>query len=213
MNSLRYTLLTDGSSDRALIPILNWLLQQHLPDCAIQPEWADLTRLPKPPSSEDLPSRVECSVRLYPCELLFIHRDAERCELEDRIKEIEDGLEKMKDFDLPTVKVIPVRMTEAWLLFNESAIRTAASNPNGNVELALPRLNYVESLPDPKNVLHEALKRASQLSGRRLKKFKPHSCIYRISELIDDFSYLRALPAFCAMENELKNILDIWVTN
>lgn len=209
MNSLRYTLLTDGSSDRALIPILDWLLRQNLPDCAIQPEWADLTRLPKPPSNENLSTRIEVAISLYPCDLLFIHRDAERCELEDRIKEIEGSLGKLKDFQIPTIKVIPIRMTEAWLLFNESAIRTAASNPNGNVDLALPRLTHIENLPDPKNRLHEALKRASQLSGRRLKKFNPHSCIYRIAELIDDFSYLRNLNAFCAMENELKSVLNV----
>ena len=213
MNSLRYTLLTDGSSDRALIPILNWLLQQHLPDCAIKHAWADLAKMSKPPSRKDLPARIECAVSLYPCDLLFIHRDAENCELEDRIKEIEDDLGKMKNFDMPTIKVIPVRMTEAWLLFNEDAIRTTASNPNGNVDLTLPKLNYVENLPDPKIVLHETLKRASQLSGRRLKNFKPHSYIHRIAQLIDDFSYLRDLSAFCAMENELKNVLDVWLTS
>jgi len=46
MSSIRYTLLTDGSSDRALIPILNWLLRQHLLNHEIQSEWADLSRLP-----------------------------------------------------------------------------------------------------------------------------------------------------------------------
>jgi hypothetical protein len=208
MNSLRYTLLTDGSSDRALIPILDWLLRQYLPDYAIQSVWADLSRLPAPPSTKDLSKRIELALTLYPCDLLFIHRDAEGCELKYRVKEIEDGLESLSDLQVSTVKVIPMRMTEAWLLFNENAIRTATSNPNGNVALALPSLNHVENLPDPKNVLHNVLKEASQLSGRRLKKFNPHSCIYRISELIDDFSPLRTLPAFRSVENELRSVLN-----
>ena len=208
MKSLRYTLLTDGSSDRALIPILDWLLRQHLPDYAIQSVWADLSRLPAPPPIKDLSKRIELAITLYPCDLLFIHRDAEGCELEDRIKEIEDRLESLPGLKVSAVKVIPIRMTEAWLLFNENAIRTAASNPNGNVALELPSLNHVENFPDPKNVLHNVLKEASQLSGRRLKKFNPHSCIYRISELIDDFSPLRTLPAFCAVENELRSVLN-----
>lgn len=29
MNELRYTLLSDGPSDRALLPILTWLLRQN----------------------------------------------------------------------------------------------------------------------------------------------------------------------------------------
>ena len=51
MSDLRYTLLADGSSDRALMPILSWLLREHLPHRAIQEEWADLGRFPRAPST------------------------------------------------------------------------------------------------------------------------------------------------------------------
>ena len=34
MQELRYTLLADGSSDRALLPILTWLLRQY---CGVIP--------------------------------------------------------------------------------------------------------------------------------------------------------------------------------
>jgi hypothetical protein len=205
MNSLRYTLLTDGSSDRALTPILSWLLRQYLPNYAIQSEWADLSRLPTPP--KDLGERIELAVRLYDCDVLFVHRDAEACELEHRVQEIETRLSHLSELCVPVVKVIPVRMTEAWLLFNEGAIRTAASNPNGSLALELPNFNHIENFADPKSILHNALRQASQLSGRRLKKFNPHSCVYRISELIDDFSPLRALPAFRSLEAELQNFI------
>ncbi len=50
MNEFTYTLITDGSSDRALEPILTWLLRQFLKEnVAIQSEWADLRRVPNPP--------------------------------------------------------------------------------------------------------------------------------------------------------------------
>lgn len=35
MNEIRYTLLSDGSSDKALLPILTWLLRLHGVECAI----------------------------------------------------------------------------------------------------------------------------------------------------------------------------------
>jgi hypothetical protein len=41
-------------------------------------------------------------------------------------------------------------MTEAWLLADESAIRCAAGNPNGRVNLNLPDLQAIEDLPTPR---------------------------------------------------------------
>ena len=51
MTELQYTLLSDGSTDRVLMPMLTWLLHEHLPNCAVQRDWADLRRLPKPPKT------------------------------------------------------------------------------------------------------------------------------------------------------------------
>ena len=76
MSAVTYTLLSDGSSDRALMPLLDWLLRQHMPSIAIQGSWADLRRLPRPPRS--LVNRIQTSVDLFPCDLLFVHRDAPR---------------------------------------------------------------------------------------------------------------------------------------
>ena len=47
------------------------------------------------------------------------------------------------------VLVIPVRMTEAWLLIDELALRRAAGNPNGRNPLDLPALKDLEALPEP----------------------------------------------------------------
>jgi len=38
MDEIRYTLITDGSSDRALIPILTWVLREKGKVDRIQPE-------------------------------------------------------------------------------------------------------------------------------------------------------------------------------
>jgi hypothetical protein len=90
MRGLRYTLVSDGSSDRALLPILSWLLDQHRIHCPIQAECADLRRLPNPP--RDLRSRIEQSLYLYPCDLLFVHRDAESCPYAERKAEVDEIL-------------------------------------------------------------------------------------------------------------------------
>jgi hypothetical protein len=208
MTEISYTLLSDGSSDRALIPILNWLLQNHLSDCAIQPQWADLRRLDKS-LRNTLEKRIKLSLDLYPCKLLFIHRDAERETHETRINEIRTAVSQIaSSISIPTVCVVPVRMTEAWLLFDDAALRKAASNPNGSIALQIPDIRRLEHESDPKNILHGILRQASGLSSRRLKSFSVSDCTHRVSELINDFSPLRILPAFAALEVELSDVLN-----
>ena len=153
MKELCYTLLSDGSSDKALMPILTWLLRAHQVECAIQSNWADLRRLPKPPKK--LLPRIINSLELYPCDLLFIHRDAEREPREKRITEILEVLEEAVKKSVlvpPHICVIPVRMQEAWLLFDEAALRKAAGNPRGRQPLQLPDIRKLEQLPDPLDV-------------------------------------------------------------
>jgi hypothetical protein len=104
------------------------------------------------------------------------------------------------------VCVIPVRMQEAWLLFDEAAIRKAAGNPNGKDTLSIPPLRKLEDVPDPKALLHDLLKTASGLKGGRLKRFDPHKSASRITAYVDDFAPLRALPAFASLEDTIKQI-------
>jgi hypothetical protein len=91
-------------------------------------------------------------------------------------------------------------MSEAWMLFDEQAIRKAAGNPNGTSLLDLPSLRNTEAIPDPKEKLRRALETASELSGRRLKKFNTSQAFWRVVEYIDDFSRLRELSAFRKFE-------------
>ncbi|MFP4436445.1 MAG: hypothetical protein ACLFVO_04295 [Chloroflexaceae bacterium] len=199
---------------------------------AVQADWADLRRLPKPPRG--LLERMRTSVDLYPCDLLFVHRDAEGEPYLSRRQEIVRVLEEAVQLP-PTVCVIPVRMQEAWLLFDEPAIRTtagnpnsngvgcllglvgfdepairtAAGNPNGRDRLDLPRLQHVEGLPDPKEVLYELLRTASGLSGRRRKKLPVSRLAQRVADFIDDFAPLRTLPAFTALEDAIRETVEI----
>jgi hypothetical protein len=208
MEELQYTLLSDGPADKALIPILTWLLRQHIPNLPIQSRWADLRRLPRPP--RELHERVQESIHLYPCDLLFVHRDAETASLNVRLNEIRQAVldASIENETSAVVCVVPVRMTEAWLLFDISAIRQVAGNPNGTVSLNLPNLSVVESLPDPKRVLHNMLREATELGAHRRRRFDTNRAVQRIPECIEDFSSLRRLSAFIALEEEVKETIE-----
>jgi hypothetical protein len=206
MSTIRYTLLSDGSSDRMLMPILGWLLYQHCPEYAVESAWADLGRLQQPPKT--LTDRIKTALDLYPCDLLFIHRDAEKESYETRHAEIINALSGLDT--PPAICVIPVRMQEAWLLFDELAIRRAAGNPNGRITLDLPPLASVEKLPDPKHLLLDLISRSSEFAGARLKKLKNNlrSVVHLVSQNIGDFSPLRNVQAFRYLENELLIVVQ-----
>lgn len=208
MVELRYTLLAEGTSDKALMPILNWLLEQCGVRIAIQSQWADLVRLLHPP--KDLSGKIQKSLEDYPCDLLFIHRDADNSSPQGRLMEIQEAVYNIPNSRFEHVCVIPVRMTEAWLLIDEMAIRHAAGNPNGNRRLDMPTLNGLEQMADPKRQLERLLETASDLNGRRLKDFRSQpkaERLERLAERIRDFTPLRQLPAFNALEGDLRNVL------
>jgi hypothetical protein len=189
-----------------LMPIIEWLLYQYCPEIEIESSWADLGRLPQPPKT--LPEKIEVTLDLYPCDLLFVHRDAENESYEIRHAEIHRVLDGLDEF--PAVCVIPVRMMEAWFLFDELAIRKAAGNPHGRNSLNLPTIDSVENLPDPKNTLFNLIKDSSGKSGVRLKKLNLHQCAFRVSQSIDDFSPLRFINAFQLLERELTDTLEAY---
>jgi len=203
MNALNYTLVSDGSSDRMLLPILSWVLQQAHPTWTFNREWADLHTVRS--KSTSLTDRIRLSVEWFPCKILFIHRDAELAQPEKRHAEIDAALRKVTLNTSPIIiHVIPIRMTEAWLLFDEAAIRQAAGRPGNKPKLVMPALKQLETLPDPKATLFDLLTQASNLTGRRAKNFRPHERAYRMAELIDDFSPLRSLSAFRALEADVQ---------
>lgn len=199
MNTARLTLLSDGSTDQALLHVLRWLVKTHS-TAPFEQKWADLRQLPKPPRK--LRDRIEAARDLHPCDVLVVHRDAERDPPHKRSQEIAEAIRGLSTL---VVHAVPVRMTEAWFLFDEAAIRRAAGCPNGTMPLDLPPLKNVESIPDPKEVLHATLRMASNLSGRRRKLFHPD--IRRLADLIDDFAPLRAVPSFRALEESFCSAL------
>lgn len=199
----RYTLLADGTSDEVLMPILSWLIGQHLPNVRSVGSFArDFGKV-----GNDLESRVRRALLSFPCDLLFVHRDSERMSREHRIIEIN---KVMNERGTPFVSVIPVKMTEAWLFSDEEAIRFASGNAGGKNNLDLPRREKWESLPDPKAVLLEVLRSASGKAGRALDKFNPQKARHLITPRSEKFELLRGISAFDQFEEDLiiklKNI-------
>ncbi|MGL4549736.1 MAG: hypothetical protein ACRC33_01005 [Gemmataceae bacterium] len=180
-----------------MLPVINWLLGSIAAvgrrgfDC----RWADLRGVT---GGGKLAEKVAAAVEWFPCDCLFIHRDAESSEggvYRHRVGEIRKAMEGRPE---PFVPLIPVRMTEAWLLIDLQAVRAAADNPNARAPLDLPPLRQLDQLNDPKETLHELLIAASGKRGRRLADFRRELAWRRsrVADYIADYSPLRGLEAF-----------------
>lgn len=106
----------------------------------------------------------------FPFDLIFVHRDAEGQDPQLRRTEIATGAAEA-GVASPVVPVVPIRMTEAWLILDEAVIRRVASKPMGSTPLKLPKPAEAERLSDPKAFLQEVLLRASETTGRRRNQF------------------------------------------
>jgi len=212
MKELKYTLIADGSSDKTLLRIIKWSLDNLYPTLPNEGSFADFRFLPNHPKG--LTEKVKNAMNYYPFNVVFIHRDAETTNtkiIEQRQKEILNELDE--ELYLKIVCVIPIKMMETWLMIDPEAIKKAAGNRNYEGKIELPSLKNLEKENQPKVTLHELLRVASGLKSRNLKKFNPDKAVHLVAENIDDFSKLRNLVAFKAFETDLKRVVDHYLGN
>lgn len=207
---LKYTLIADGSSDKTLLSIIKWSLDNLYPKLAIDGVFADFRFLPNPPKT--LREKVHAAQKNYPHDVVFIHRDAESINnkiIEQRFAEIKS---EIGDTEFKrTVCIIPIKMMEAWLLIDKNAIKIAASNRNFKGEIKLPLIKVLEKENQPKIILHDLLRESSGLKGRNLKKFNADKAVHLVADYIEDFSPLRNLHAFQEFEKNLKKFVDNFI--
>lgn len=208
MKELRFTLIGDGSSDKALVNIIKWLLGDLYPHLPIYGQYADFRKLPNPPVNGDVLAQVESAQRYYTFDILFYHRDAESNKKNIvQVRKAEVLSQITSEHSSKTVCVVPVVMMETWLLISESAIKKAAGNRNYKGVINLPSPTTLENIKEPKDILHDYLKEVSGLKKRNLKNFNVHQAVHLVAENINDFSLLRHLESFKVFEADLKGVM------
>jgi len=170
--AIRFILLCEGGSDRALTRHLEELLVSCGAPAAVGIAIA-LSTVRDPGGGGSMLERKMGAVLAAETEydLLFVHRDAAAAGPEARAKEIAEASANLA-LNVSRVPIVPVRTTEAWILLDEAAIRRVAGNPRGKQPLDLPKPSNVEHLANPKGALAMALAAASGCRGNRLRKFK-----------------------------------------
>lgn len=186
---LTWAIVADGGTDRLLIPVIQWAIHRLDPDVEIlEPEF----RKRRGTVEESIGA---CSSGAM---IIFVHRDSENVSLQERLREF-------KNVTRPNVvPVVPVQMSEAWILFDGQAVAKAAGSRAGAVPV--PRITEIESIGNPKGRLDELLFLAAGTpAGRRGRNFRRSITQRRVSvaEYIMDYSPLEDVPAFRAFQESL----------
>ena len=186
---LTWSIVADGGTDRLLVPVIQWAIHRVDPDVEIlEPEFRKRR------------GSIDDFLRIYDpsAMVIFVHRDSETSTLQERLKE----------FDRVTrpnvVPVIPVQMSEAWILFDGPAVAKAAGSPAA--EVPVPGIAEIERIANPKERLNELLFRAAgSPGGRRGRNFRRSIANRRVSvaEYIADYSPLENVPAFRRFQGAL----------
>ena len=105
-----------------LVPIIEWAIHRLDPDVEIlEPEF-----LKRSGSVQDFLRTCESDAMI-----IFVHRDSENRSPAHRLREFDDVIRS------DVVPVVPVQMSEAWVLFDGTAIARAAGSRA--VEVSAPR--------------------------------------------------------------------------
>ena len=186
---LTWSVVADGGTDRVLVPIIQWAIHRLDPDVEIlEPEFRK-----RHGSVVDFIGVYESRAMV-----VFVHRDSENLSLQRRLREFEAVTRPN------VVPVVPVQMTEAWILFDGTAVAKAAGSPSSHVPV--PAIGDIEGIRNPKERLEELLFRAAgSPTGRRGRNFKRSIVDRRVSvaEYISDYAPLRHLPAFRRFQESL----------
>lgn len=167
---VHFVLVGEGTSDDGLVPHLENLCVDLGAD-EVTGTTIDFRRLEQP-VGHSVDAKLRAAMQLEPdANLIFIHRDADSSNSAPRYAEITNAVGAV-GLAAEWVGLVPVQETEAWLLLDERAIRLVARRPQGTRALNLPGPRQVESVARPKERLENALAIASELSGRKLEKFR-----------------------------------------
>lgn len=202
---IRFILTGEGSSDRYLVDhIENILIEEGFSE--VSGEAPDLG-LFQPAVGRSVEEKLRALARAYPsADVFFVHRDADSVGLPRRRTEIADAVVNV-DFPNRVIPIVPVCQLEAWLLTDQDSIKRIAGNSAYRGELrSIPPLRRLESIPDSKTVLQQALCEASEAQGARLRKFKDRfgEMRARLAYDLDPSGPVRQLTSYRAFRDELR---------
>lgn len=202
---ITYLFLSEGTSDEVLVPLINRLVLANIdgPVRPIVPNFSILRPQPK-----TLSEKLHAVISLYSgIDIIIIHRDADNVGYEARRAEIDHVISHTRIL-WPYVPLIPVRMTEAWLLTDFNAIHNAIGFGKSKNEIEFLSLRKVEGLADPKAYLLNKIKEIANLPKRRERDLNVYMVRKKIGVHLTNLENLNRLSSFVSFKGDLAAAID-----
>jgi hypothetical protein len=142
--------------------------------------------------------------------ILIIHADADDKTDEKAFKErINPGFKSVQqdeneEFCKNLVAIVPVQMTEAWMVADKEALKEELGTQKNNQELGLTfPLKQVEKIADPKSKIQEIIRIALPARRRKLQISSLYSPLGQQVSL----DILEQLPSYLKFKKNLTNAL------
>lgn len=166
---MHFVLIREGKADAELVSVLSRLCE------ALGVQEVSGTDAGNLGVGRQISRQASAVLELDPdIDLLFVHMDADNVGLASRREHL---AKELAGCPRPCVRVVPVRMTESWLLADPQKIRSVVGHPHGTAPLHLPKPSQIESVGNPKQRLRDALARA-----RAPRKHQKHDEVATISD-------------------------------
>jgi hypothetical protein len=204
---------TEGSTDNRFLE--NIIIRTFVSigyECKSQIEVITPILYIEKPNGEDFISQIShCSVNAFEKGIMAfcIHVDADNSSDADVVKnKISPAFEEIQNNNLENicknlVAIIPICMTEAWMLADKELLKDEIGTTKSDNELGI--IQKPESIANPKAAIVEAIRIArADLVKRRRRELTISELYQPIGQKID-LKKLEVLPSYIKFQNEVRS--------
>jgi len=202
----------EGTTDtRFLKEIIQTVFEETAYECSSDVEIEDV-RIVDVPKTGFVKTMIHASRKAasdYGMSVLCIHADSDAKTLIDITNNMFNPLfEALREFDNENycksiVPVIPIQMTEAWMLADKELLKEKIGAKNKqNIDLGIEK--SPESYADPKETIKEAIRIAQAEKVKRKRNELTINDLYEELGQSISLKDLREIPSFCVFEGSVK---------
>ncbi len=212
MKNVAVALYAEGPTDQLFLPeVIRRTAKQNLNQSGqqyIDVKPVDLISFSKIGMKQD-ECILQAALRAASYNILIVHADADHRTADRALKErfypgyllVQQAKEDVCRCVLP---VVPIQMTEAWMLADPEALRAALGTSRKAQVLGLPfKAKLVEADSDPKQTLKMIVSKAN--THRSRQRQVEIDSLYTLLGRKVDLSRLRDVPAYQRFEHDLVN--------
>lgn len=215
MRQLVVALFAEGRTDERFLPVViqrtaDWILRQRALTLVevLEPE----TMEPDSEAGNQAERILSVARKAAGYHALIVHADADAPTREDALAHrIEPGWQLVREAENQICRallpIIPVRMTEAWMMADVEAFRQVVGTDLPADQLGFPNQPHeVESIQDPKQELGVALNQV--FTGQRRRRKVNLGQYYEPLARRIRMEVLERVPAFRAFADDLTELLQ-----